>query len=51
MMFFVVDIIGALIEQYDYRGANNYWANLKQKSKETDVSTITSQTLYNQTKL
>ena len=32
--FSVVDVVGALTEQPDARGASNYWAKLKQRLKE-----------------
>ena len=32
--FYVVDVVGALTEQKDKRGASNYWAKLKQRLKD-----------------
>ena len=38
--FSVVDVVGVLTEQQDFRGSSNYWAKLKQRLKEEGTNEL-----------
>jgi DNA-damage-inducible protein D len=42
MVFFVVDIIGALIQQKDFQTARKYWNKLKERLKKEGSESVTN---------